>query len=144
MVAEGIVAEGAEAWPWTWPSPRQRTPKTRRRRNRDELKPRNLRMDRSPLADESESESDESESEKESDEEEDKEDEESDGSEEGFVLSQEAAARFLTEPRRSGRKTPAQLHVSIRTQYLSFYFLRARKLTQSFLFVYCSSTHLKV
>ena len=84
------------------------------------------------------------ESEKESDEEEDKEDEESDGNEEGFVLSQEAAARFLTEPRRSGRKTPAQLHVSIRPQYLSFYFLRARKLTQSFLFVYCSSTHLKV
>ena len=123
-----------------------RTPKTRRRPNRDDLKPRKLRMDRSPqdfFTDEWE-EGDTTESEKESDEEEDKEDEESDGSEEGFVLSQEAAARFLTEPRRSGRKTPAQLHVSIRTQYLSFYFLRARKLTQSFLFVYCSSTHLKV
>ena len=106
-----VLAEGAEAWPWPWPS-RQRTPKTRRRPNRDELKPRNLRMDRSPLTDERE-EGDTTESEKESDEEEDKEDEESDGSEEGFVLSQEAAARLLTEPRRSGRKTPAQLHVSL-------------------------------
>ena len=110
MVAEGIVAEGAEAWPWPWPSPRQRTPKTRRRPNRDELKPRNLRMDRSPLTDEWE-EGDTTESE--SDEEEVEEVEESDGSEEGFVLSQEAAARLLTEPRRSGRKTPAQLHVSL-------------------------------
>ena len=64
-----------------------RTPKTRRRPNRDDLKPRKLRMDRSPqdfFTDEWE-EGDTTESEKESDEEEDKEDEESDGSEEGFV-----------------------------------------------------------